>query len=186
MRARLLPAAALLLALAGCGDAILFAELDMPSVQVTLAKQTFFGTALPTTSTDLSFDIGTNVPIVNEPNVTVDMTLTSMELVLDPANPANPANFDAIDTVTIEALAPAGSGLTDLVLLNYTKAAGATGITHIDAASSTSADLTPYLQAGAINLRASYSGTGLPTADWTADVTAEFHIKVKMDYGAYL
>jgi hypothetical protein len=185
MNARTL-SASLLLALAGCGGPVLFAELEMPSVEVTLPQQTFPGTTLTTQTTNFSFDVGANVPVVNEPNVELDLQLTRMVLVLDTANPLNPASFDNVDSVTIEALAPPASGLADLVLVAYTKPAGASGITRIEASSATAADLTPYLQAGRIDVRASYTGSGLPTADWTADVTADFHIKVKLDYGAYL
>lgn len=188
MRARSLPIAALLLApaLIGCNGPVLFAELELPSVEVTLPQQTFLGTTLTTQSTTFAFDVGANVPVVNEPNVELDLKLTRMTLVLDTANPSNPASFDNVESVTIVAVAPAGSGLVDLDLVRYTKPAGASGITRIEASGATDADLTPYLQAGRMDVQASYTGTGLPTADWTADVTAEFWMKVKLDYGAYL
>lgn len=185
MRARILSTASLLLALAGCGGPVLFAELEMPSVLVTLPQQTFLGTTLTTQTSTFNFDVGANVPIVNEPNVTVDLKLTRMTLVLDTANPANPANFDNVDSVTISALAPAGSGLPRLDLIRWERL-GATGLTRIEAASATGADLTHYLTAGRIDVEASYTGSGLPTADWTADVSADFRIKVTLDYGAYL
>jgi hypothetical protein len=186
MRARILCTAALLAGLAGCGP-VLFAELEMPSVVVTLPKQAFTGVTPPaTTTTTFAFDVGANVPIVNEPNVTLDLTLKRMTLILDITNPLNPANFDNIDTVTISAVAPAGSGLANLVLVDYLKPAGASDIKRIEVSSATESDLVPYLQAGRIDVEASYTGSGLPTADWTADVSADFRIQVKLDYGAYL
>jgi hypothetical protein len=186
MRARILSTAALLAALAGCGP-VLFAELEMPSVLVTLPQQLFPGVTPPAATTNtFTFDVGANVPIVNEPNVTLDLTLTRMTLVLDTANPLNPANFDNIDNVTISALAPAGSGLSNLVLIEYVKPATASDIKRIEVSSATESDLVPYLQAGRIDVEATYTGSGLPTADWTADVSADFRIKVKLDYGAYL
>lgn len=186
MRARTLSTASLLLALAGCGGPVLFAELEMPSVLVTLPQQQFTGVTPPATQTStFNFDVGANVPIVNEPNVTLDLKLTRMTLVLDTANPANPANFDNIDSIVISAVAPAGSGLSNLELIRWDRL-GATGLTRIEASSATGADLKPYLSAGRIDVEASYTGSGLPTADWTADVSADFRIKVTLDYGAYL
>jgi hypothetical protein len=190
MRATLRPAPILLATLAGlagCGGPVLFAELELPSVQVTLPQQAFTGVTPPATqTTPVSFDLGASVPVVNEPNVELDLQLKRMVLVLDTANPLNPASFDDIDEVTIRALAPAGSGLADVALIHYVKPAGATGITRIEAASESSTDLTRYLSAGQLDFEATYTGSGLPTADWTADVTADFSMKVKLDYGAYL
>ncbi len=62
----------------------------------------------------------------------------------------------------------------------------ATNVTRITATSETDADLKPYLSAGQLNIKAEYTGGGLPLSTWTADLTAEFWMKVKLDYGAYL
>jgi hypothetical protein len=191
MRARLSPFAPLLLAplLAGCGGPLLYAELEMPSVEVTLPQYTFPGDPLGlSTVKDVSFDVGANVPVVNEPDVELELRLTRMTMVLGTSGPLS--NFDGFQTVTITALHPSGDPARDLVLLRYEKPAGATDITRISASSSTDADLRPFLDAGVINVRAAYASDGinptLPTSDWTADLTAEFRFQVTLDYGAYL
>jgi len=188
MRTSSLRSAALVLpflALAACDGPILFAELEIPSVELTLPQQTFAGTTFPaeSNSTEFSFDIGANVPSINEPNVEYDLRLTRMTLVLDLANPATPDNFDGVDSIDIDAFDPGGV-LADLRLLHYAKTT--TGLTRITVNSQTDADLKPYLVAGSINVRVTYAGTALPTVDWTADLTAEFYMRVKLDYGAYL
>lgn len=185
MRARTLLASSLALTLAGCGGPVLFAELEMPSVAVTLPQYSFPGApAGVTVREDIVVDVGANVPLVNEPNVEFDLRLSRMTLVLDTSGPMS--NFDDIESVTITALAPAGSGLVDLVLLAYTNPHTATNVTRITATSETDADLKPYLSAGQLNIKAEYTGGGLPLSTWTADLTAEFWMKVKLDYGAYL
>jgi hypothetical protein len=161
----------------------------MPSVEVTLPQHTFPGDPLGLqTAETVSFDVGANVPVVTEPNVDFDLKLTRMTLVLDTTGPLS--NFDGFETVKISALHPSGDPALDLILLQYTKPAGAWGITRISATSETDADLKPYLSAGVINVRAEYASDGfnptLPTTDWTADVTADFWMRVKLDYGAYL
>ncbi len=174
-----------LLALAACDGPVLFAELELPSVVLTLPQQTFSGTTFPATSntTEFSFDIGANVSSINEPNVEYDLRLTRMTLVLDGTNPNTPANFDGVDSIDIDAFDPGGV-LPNLRLLHYAKTV--TGLTRITVNSETDADLKPYLVAGSINVRVTYAGSALPTVDWTADLAAEFYMRVKLDYGAYL
>jgi hypothetical protein len=188
MRNPALRSAALLAvaALTSCGGPILFGELEMPSVEVTLAQQTFNGTNIspPPSFTPFSFDIGTNVPVVNEPNVDYDLRLTQMTLVF---RTGTPSNFDGLDSLSITALTPPSNpSLAPLVLLSYDNPHAATGVTVITAQSQTNADLKPYLEAGQLNVRVDYAGTALPTANWTADVTADFFLRVRLDYGAYL
>ena len=189
MRARTFATAALLAATASCGGPVLFAELEMPSVQVTLPQYTFPGDPLGlTTSVDVAFDVGANVPLVNDPDVDFDIELRTMTLVLDTTGPLS--NFDGFETVRITALHPSGNPALDLTLLEYHKPAGASGITRVSATSETDADLKPFLTAGVMNVRAEYSSDGinptLPTSDWTADLTADFWMKVRLDYGAAL
>lgn len=183
MRAPIRSAASLLLALglAACGGPVLFADLELPSVEVTLPQYQFPGTPLGVPLTkDVAFDLGANVPVVNQQNVMLDLKLNRMTLVLDTSGPLS--SFDQVERVTITALHPATTTLPDLVLIDYANPHTATGVTTITATSQSGADLTPYLVAGAITLRAVYSGSGLPTSAWTADVTADFWMKVRFDY----
>jgi hypothetical protein len=185
MRARVLSTASLLLALAACGGPLLFAELELPSVEVTLPQYQFPGSVAgaPVVQT-ASFDLGVNVPVINQSNVTIELKLNKMTIVLNTSGPLS--NFDQIDSVTITALPPPGSTLPRLVLIDYTNPHTATGVTSVTATSQTATELKPYLDAGKITVEARYAGTGLPTSPWTADVTADFWIKVKLDYGTYV
>jgi len=176
-------------AFAGCGGPILFAELELPDVEGTLPQYTFPGDPLGlSTATDVAFDVGANVPALTDPNVELEVRLTRMTLVLDTSGPLS--SFDGFQTVTISALHPSGDPARDVVLLEYVKPAGATGITRITATSETDADLEPFLVDGVIDLRAAYQSDGvnptLPTADWTADLSAELRLQARLDYGAYL
>lgn len=186
MLTRTLPAAALLalpVALAACGGPLLTAELKMASVEVTLPQYRF-----PSVGTqkyqDVTFDVGASMPVILQKNVDYDLKLTGMTLVLG-SGPIN--NFDTFNRVTITAQPPAGSGLAPLVLVDYVNPHTQTGLTHVTASSSTDADLKPYLYAGKITVRAEYdAGPTTPLGEWTADVTADFFVRVKVDYGAYL
>jgi hypothetical protein len=196
MRARTLltTSLALALALAGCGGPVLFADLKMPSVEVTLPQYPFPGSKGETTVfKDISFDVGANVPVVNEPNVDLELRLTHLAILLRSTDPRDVNGFDGVKSVRISALDPA-TGTPALLLASYDRPDGATAITQIAVASATSADLRPFLSAGVITVRAEYTSDSppivslgaLPFYDWTADVTAEFAIDVKVDYGAYL
>jgi hypothetical protein len=187
MRARILRSAPILLALAACDGPLLFAELEMPSVVVTLPQYTFPGDPLGLFNVkDVSFDVGASVPVVEEPNVELEFRLTRMTLELGTDGPIS--DFDGFQSVTITALHPTDPAL-DLVLLHYEKPAGAADITRISASSETDADLLPFLTDGTITVRARYESDGVnpfPASDWTADLTAEFRFQITMDYGAYL
>src|SRR5512133_2329640 len=104
MRAPALRNAALalpFLALASCGGPVLFAELEMPSVAVTLPSVDFQPILPGGTDYAFSFDLGANVPVVNEPNVEFDLKLTRMTLVLEATGLGIFDNFDGVETITI-------------------------------------------------------------------------------------
>lgn len=182
MRARTLltTSLALSLALAGCGGPVLFAELEMPSVEVTL-PQYEFPSVVGTASQEITFDVGANVPVINEPNVDYDLNLNQMSIALR-SGPFT--DFDSFDTVRVTAIR---AGLPDLVLIEYTNPHTTSGLTSVTARSSTDADLKPYLDAGKITVRAEFTGSPTtPVGIWYADVTADLYLRVRVDYGAYL
>jgi len=179
MRTRLLTTASLLVALAGCGSA-LFAEVDMPSVQVIL-PQYEFPSVVGSASAEIDFDVGADVSVINEPNVDYDLFLNEMTIVLQ-SGPFT--DFDTFDGVKVSAIRP---GLPELVLIEYTNPHTTTGLTTVTAHSSTGADLKPYVDAGVITVRADFTSSPLtPVGLWYADVSADLHLRVRLDYGAYL
>jgi hypothetical protein len=185
MRARTFATAALLAATAACGGPVLFAELEMPSVEVTLPAFEFPAFVAGTVSTEVTFDIGANVPLVNDPDVDFDIELRKLVLLL---RTATPGNFDGFQSVKLTAIHPSRDPARELVLLQWSST-GATGLTRVEATSQTDADLKPFLSAGNLTVRAEYAENGLfpvQLTPWTADLTADFWMKVRLDYGAAL
>jgi hypothetical protein len=182
MRARTLltTSLGLSLALAGCGGPVLFAELEMPSVEVTL-PQYQFPSVVGSASQDITFDVGANVPVIGEPNVDYDLYLNQMTIALR-SGPFT--DFDSFDTVKVTAVR---AGLPELVLVEYTNPHTTSGMTTVTAKSSTGADLKPYLDAGKITVRAEFTSSPSTLAGiWYADVSADLRLRVRIDYGAYL
>lgn len=163
------------LALAACG--MLWAEVEVPSVELTLRQESFPATAAGASLTkDFTYDLGKDIDVITKNDVTVHLKLQSLRI-------ESTTDLQSIQSVSIRVIPPAGSGLPEVALVEYTKPAGSSGAVHaIEAASATQADLGPYLTAGALTLRASASGS-LPTVDWLADVTADFWLKVRYPYG---
>lgn len=179
MRARIVSTAALLAALAGCGP-VLFAELEMPSVLVTL-PQYEFPSVVGSASKQVTFDVGANVSVINEPNVDYDLNLNEMTIVLR-SGPFT--SFDTFDSVKITAIR---TGQPDLVLIEYANPHTTMGMTSVTARSSTGADLKPYLDAGKITVMAEFTSSLLtPAGIWYADISADLYLRVRLDYGAYL
>lgn len=177
MRARLLPTS-LLLALAGCGGPVLYGEVELPHVEVTLPEYEFPTVGVSTTQS-LTFDVGASVGLINEPHVDYDLKLNRMTIVLR-SGPFT--NFDTFHTVRISATR---AGLPDLVLIEYSNPPP--GATTITATSSTGADLKPYLDAGKLTVAATFEADPTtPVGLWYADVSADLFLRVRLDYGAYL
>lgn len=180
MRARTLLATSLALALAGCGGPVLFAELEMPSVEVTL-PQYQFPSVVGSASEQITFDVGANVSVISEPNVDYDLNLNRMTIELQ-SGPFT--SFDSFDTVKITAVR---ATLPDLVLIEYANPHTTTGMKSVTVTSSTGADLKPYLDAGRITVVAEFtSDLTTPAGIWYADLSADFYLRVRIDYGAYL
>lgn len=185
---RLALALAALLATAGCGG-LLFAELEVPSVSVKLLSQSFDGTTPGSPLLkEIQFDVAEQLPSISDPNVTYELRLEGLHIHLTSDLSGDPvaADFSAIEEVRVEVIHPDGTTLPDYEVVHYRRPAGATGpLTEVTAGGRTNIDLGPYILAGMLRLRATATG-GLPSSPWTADVTGDFYLKIKLDYGAYL
>ena len=164
------------LLLAGCG--LLYAEVELPSVELVLKDESFEGTTLGGELTrDFTYDLGSDLDFITDNDVTVHLTLHRMEI------SSAATDLSTVESVSVEVVPPAGSGLPLVPLLEYQRPAGAAAPIHVvQAAASGDADLGPYLTAGVLTLRASATGA-LPTSPWLADVTAGFSLKVRVPYG---
>ncbi len=93
MRHTLLAALAALPLVSGCGGPFLTAQLDVPTVRITLPSQSFPATDAAAQfwcspaqtqpsciATSLSYDLGAQLPVVNESNVSYELRLTSLSI----------------------------------------------------------------------------------------------------------
>ncbi len=184
---RKLALAAALLATA-CGDPLLFAELEIPSVEVKLPSQSFPATTIPpgapcstpcVISQPFTYDLGSQVSVLDEKNVTSEIRVTALSIALTANGPL--ANFANVRSVRLWMVAPPGSALQDVVVAAYDRPPGAAP-QQITVSGYSNVDLAPYLQAGLLQVAAEMAfDTGIPS--FTADVTGDFYLKVKLDYG---
>jgi hypothetical protein len=184
---RLLTALPALALLAGCG--LLQAEVELPSVTVTLKQQAFTGTAAGAPLVKaIDFDVGANVPLVNEKDVTYELRLMGMQVLI--ATGSAMGDFGDIGSVTLSILPPPGqAGLEEAVIAEYRKAPPPAdqNPTSIAVAGMSNLDLAPYVSGGLLGMRlTAVSLTGAAIPDWTADVSGEFYLKATIAYGDLL
>lgn len=179
-----LPALALL---AGCG--LFTAEVEIPSVTITLARRAFTGTpAGAPLVKEIAFDVAANVPFTDDPDVTFELRLTRMQVVI--ATGSGMGDFGDIGAVSLSVLPPPGQTMPEeTVVAAYTKdlAAPDQNPTSIEVAGMSNLDLAPYITSGTMTMKltaVSLSGSAIP--DWTADVGGEFYLKATVPYGRML
>jgi hypothetical protein len=184
---RLLTALPALALLAGCG--LLYAEVEIPRTDITLANQSFPATpaAVPLVK-DVPFHIGSQLTILEEKNVSYQLRLTHLQVQLATTSPMG--DFGDIESVTLSVLPPPGQTLPEAtVIASYTKdpLAADQHPRSISVEAMSSLDLAPYIVSGDLTLRfqaRSVTAGSLPA--WSADVTAEFYVLVHFDYGKLL
>jgi hypothetical protein len=177
-----LPALALL---SSCG--LLYAEVEIPSVTMTLVDTAFPPTpALGTMSKELDYDLGKDISLLTEKDVTFELRVLSMSLTL--TSTSTLADFGSIQSVRMLVLPAAGQTLPEpAVLATYTRSPTDPHPRQIAVVGMSNLDLYPYLAAGALRLRfeAVSDSAGIIPA-WTGDVGAEFFLKVRANYGKRL
>jgi hypothetical protein len=183
--AALLPAAALL---AACGHPLLGAELEVPEVRITseprqfpaiefVAPQDFCTAAEDCLFHEVEYDLGEEVPLLDDEGVSVDLRLTGIALHL--VSTSAPW-LDAVDSIRILLRQP-GSG--DLVVLASWTNPGAAPTEEIHVASGSGRDLGPYLDDGRIAARFEIDfDTTQPMAAFTATLEAGFSVDLAVDY----
>jgi hypothetical protein len=182
---RLLIALPSLALLAGCG--LLTAELEIPSVTITLAQQAFPGTAANTPLVkEVAFDVAANVPFTDDPDVTFELRLTRMQVVIA----TGLGNFGDFKSVTLSVLPPPGQTMPEeTIVAAYQKAPlpADQNPSSIEVAGMSNLDLAPYITSGTMTMKltaVSLSGSAIPA--WTADVGGEFYLKATVPYGRML
>ncbi len=178
-----------------CGDPLLFAELEIPSVRIVLPSQAFPATTAgpgnqcppPDTSASciyqtFTYDIGSQVSVLNEKNVKAEVRLTELSIDL---TAGALANFGTVDEVSMWILPPAGSTLPQVIVAEYRRSAADPSPTAIKVSGYSNVDLGAYVAAGVLSVAAEMKFNAV-TPDFTADVTGDFYLKVRLDYGSYL
>jgi hypothetical protein len=183
--------AALLPLAAGCGGPLLHADLEVPEARLTLAAQRFPASVAPPASwcgpstsscvaTDLSYDLGQQLDLLSRPATAYDVRLTSLDIALAATEGGD---LGGVAAATVLAYPPGGG--TPVELARYRRSTADPAPTSITLSGGSGVDLTPYLEAGSIRLRAELS-YDRATPAFQADVTAAFFLKVRLDYGALL
>lgn len=185
------PALAAALLLAGCEGPLLFAELEIPDLRLTMPSQRFPASSeaglnpcqVPQAdclSTTLPFDIGAEVPVVNEPNVTYHLRLTSVAIGL---SATSAGDFAGVDAARIFVVHPQSG---DAVLVaSYARTEASPR--EIRVAGDSNLDLRGYLSAGRLELRVELTyDPSTPTPAFDADVETGYAFDAKLDWGAYL
>lgn len=169
--------------LAGCG--MLDARLEARTACFTLPEYAIPGaTGTGQLSTDLSYDLGSALPILTEPGVRYRLQLRDVTLALTSGAPL--ADLGSLDAFAVSAVATAGSALPEPELVRYARTAGADPRpASVTAPATNDVDLAAYVDAGRLRLHATASGT-LPPSPWRATVTACFELEVDVNYGERL
>jgi hypothetical protein len=186
-------AALAVLALPGCGP-LLYAELDVPEVRITLPAQDFPASPAPPAdwcsaarpecvATQLQYDLGAQVPIVNEPGVEYELRLKRAALVLSASAAGN--DLSGIRSAEIRILDPDGGPGT--VVASYVADPANPDPTSISVSGDAALDLAPFVRGGSLQTRIELVYDPLdPSPAFAADVSAAFSLDVKLDWGQYL
>lgn len=185
--------AATLAWLTSCGGPLLYVEVVIPALEVTLPGQVvpaFTGAPGPDIScgpscvfTEIDYDFGDSVPLLGDDNVEVDLRMTSMRMRLD----AGADDLGGVKSVTLKLLDP--SAPTDLskaiTVASYYRSPTDLHPTSFEVSGNANLDLGGYLTGTAFKARAELIYDSL-TPEFTATVGATFSLLLKVDYGAYV
>ncbi len=191
-------AAVLAAALPGCGGPLLFAELQIPDLHVTLPEQSFPASdttnpadwcalvqdpSAPCIQRTLDYDLGGPVPILNEPGVTYDLRLKDVAIILSASQAGT--NLTGVKYASLQVLADPLDPSSGTVIASYVRPPGAVPSRSIGVTGNSNLDLGPYLEAGKLPVRVEVTFDG-STPAFLADVAAGFSLEVKLDWGSLL
>jgi hypothetical protein len=184
--------------LAGCGQPLLSAQLEIPEIRITSPAKSFPATnptpvdlcaLLPgCIKADISYDLGAEVPVFEEKGIDFDLRLTdvALRLVTDPdplSTATGPADLSGVESVRVSLHDPSGAGT--MLVASYTKPPGATP-RAIAVSGNSNLDLAPFLSAGTISARIEIDyDTTNPPPDFFADIEAGFSLVATVRYDAY-
>lgn len=199
MRRPLLAAALAAVFTTSCGGPLLSSEMDFPDISVEVPTVGFLTTTgvlpslwcspsglgnPPCITKDFQYDLGSKIPLLTDKNATADLRLLSLKIVLDAQQPAGVTVTDlgTVQSVTLKLLDPADT-THEIVVATYvkTEAAPTTIVTNGEE----NTDFGPYLRSGQFTIRAELTYE-TDVEPFQADVSADFALVVKYNYGALL
>jgi hypothetical protein len=191
-------AAVLVTALPGCSGPLLFAELQVKDVRITLPEQAFPASDFadpatwcalvqdptqPCIQQTLDYDLGGPVPILDDPNVTYDLRLKDVAIILSASQAGT--NLTGVKYASLQVLADPLDPSSGTVIASYVRPPGAVPSRSIGVTGNSNLDLGPYLEAGKLPVRVEVTFDG-STPAFLADVAAGFSLEVKLDWGSLL
>lgn len=190
------------LLLAGCEGPLLFAEVEVPDLRVTLPPQLFpaFDTSNPSDwcdptgqtfppciATTAAYDLGAQVPALTEPGVSYEIRLTDVALTLSAVQSggAGPSDLSGVVRATIRVGADPAVANSGTVVASYVRPPVAGAPTTVAVSGNANLDLAPYLSSGQLPVRVEVVvDNAMPAFD--ADILAAFYVRITLDWGSYL
>jgi hypothetical protein len=194
--------AALALLLTSCGGPLLYAEVEIPDLRITLARQHVpaFDLGIPANWCDPSappppipcvglttgYDLGAQVPALTEKGVTSELRMTELALTLSStqSTPGAPPDLGGIKSAEIWVGSRPGVPGSGTLVASYARTATGTPTT-IAVSGNANLDLSPYVTTGQLPFRVELTVDG-PTSAFDADIHANFYVLVTLDWGKYL
>jgi hypothetical protein len=134
--AKLLPALALLLA--ACGGPLLYGEVEIPRLGITLCGQSFpamiglgnsrCGSTPACVATDFAYDIGSDVDVINQAHVRYTLKLTGLTIAEDQVPPVDLSGIASAEVGVVPT-----DGSAPVVLATYTRPSGSGRVTTLTA-----------------------------------------------------
>jgi hypothetical protein len=181
--------------LAGCGQPLLSAQVEIPEVRIVEPPRDFPGVSFdPSTACSflappppscvaagLAYDLGAEVPVLKEKGVKVDLRLTDVALDLA-AGPAS--NLRGVTRAEVDLRDPSTGGFVKVA--SYVRPSPSATPTSISVTGASNIELSPYLQGGALDGRIAVEvdPAYLPSG-FSATLGASFSLVVTLDYSAY-
>lgn len=169
------------IAATGCGNPILFAELDEPSICKTI-PDVVFDPSVPGTDLRKDFPLSLKdfLPLFTYEGAST--TIQLQELVFNAKEGIT--DFNSVEQATVTVVGPDGSALPPAVPGQYAKDASNLPGRTLVLPGQAAVDLVPYMNTEAtLNLQNIMTGS-LPTNPWTADVRGCLRMKARMNYGS--
>jgi len=171
--------------LAACGQPLLYAEIDAPSVAVTQALPALPGsppvdapaTALPPDGLDLplgDIDLG-----AEGEHSRITLNGATLQLV----NPAAGTSFSGVRAAELQLLTDPGGNQPAVVLASYDRARDGVASERLVLRAAAEVDLLPYLSAQRVRVQVVVAGTppGPLGSTWSSDLTVDLHVLARVE-----